>query len=244
MLSSDKLLFGFGKNSFGELGQNNTTSSDTPISLTFPSVNDPAKIAHKMSRGIYVIDSAGDLYYAGSNTSGQAGLNSTADITVFTKINSADYGSQTIDSITSSFAETFLYTSSGSIYGTGKNHKNQLALGDPDTTDRLTFQLVPTAQFSGKTPSFAATNGWALRVIFTDGYHGVIGDNWSERHMVGISDNPITPFTIVGNTGSGELNLGTHSAITAPAYWLDATQNMANFSITWSSYELDYAAML
>lgn len=244
MLSSDYLLFGFGINSFGELGQNNTTSTDTPIALTFPGVNDPVRIRQKMTRGIFVIDSAGDLYYAGRNANGQAGLGSTSDITVFTKINASDYGNSTIRWITGSLTENIMFMTSGAIYGAGSNNNKQLALDSADISNRTTFEQAAVSQFSGKTPSFASTTGSGMRVIFTDGYHGGIGYNQHGMLGIGTTTTPIQTFTIIGDTGNSEFNFGTHSAITAPQYWDEAGQNISNFALQWSSYELEQTALL
>ena len=132
------LLYMWGSNSFGELGDGTT-------------VNKSTWSAGGAIAGSYVYVSAGythsaairknnsTLYTSGVNTYGQLGDGTTVDKSAFTLVG-APVSSSTFSKVTAGGYNTFAITTTGKIFSTGRNHVGQI--GDGTQTDKSSFTAL------------------------------------------------------------------------------------------------------
>ena len=124
-------LYGTGANTKGQLGNNTTTDSKTPIQIG-SGLGQITKVIPTTGT-TYFITSDGKLYGMGANTNGQLGNNTTTDSKTPIQIGS---GLGNITDFDAAGHTLFFITDDGKLYGTGANTNGQL--GDGTTTDALT----------------------------------------------------------------------------------------------------------
>ena len=77
-VGADGLLYGWGSNTYGEVGNGSTNPQPEPEEITLATGVDPTGIAQSQAGSSFAIGSDGNLYAWGNNSSGQLGLGPTA----------------------------------------------------------------------------------------------------------------------------------------------------------------------
>jgi alpha-tubulin suppressor-like RCC1 family protein len=154
VLCSNGYLYGFGYNGRGQLGNSNTTDQHSPVRVG--SLTNIVGASCSMGEAGHAIawDSGGTAYAWGYNGYGQLGDGTTitrsSPVTV-TGVSNVAEGHAVADSYsTTGQGSSYLRTSSGAIYSTGRNSYGQLGVGD--TSDRSAFTLAN----SGSPPAAAS----------------------------------------------------------------------------------------
>jgi alpha-tubulin suppressor-like RCC1 family protein len=154
VLCSNGFIYAMGYNVFGQLGVGNTTDQHTPTRVgTLTNI-----IGVSCSTGIrghcVAWDSSGNAWSWGNNNYGQLGDGTTTqrtNPTAITSVTNVAEGHATGDSlVTNGEGATYLRTTSGAIYATGRNVYGSLGVGD--TSDRSAFTLAS----SGSPPAAAS----------------------------------------------------------------------------------------
>jgi len=128
-LASDGIIYGCGRNEYGQLGLGYTTSSQsTPHVITFFSGINISQIACGYNHTIFLAGD-GKLYSCGYNLYGQLGLGHTT--TPQSTIQEITYfNDKNITQIASSGSHAIFLASNGSVYSCGSNEYGQLGLGN------------------------------------------------------------------------------------------------------------------
>ena len=169
-IGSDGNLYGWGDNSYGQLGDGTTTNRSTPVSITLASGVTPVAIAVGWYHSL-AIGSDGNLYVWGHNNNGQVGNGTTSDQTTPVSITLASGIVPT--SIAGGGYHSLAIGSDGKLYVWGSNADGQL--GDGTNTSQTTPEIVSLA--SGITPTTIKAGGYHSLVIGSDGKLYTWGDN-------------------------------------------------------------------
>lgn len=169
-------VYATGFNLYGQLGVGTTTNLTTPqlINGTISGVVDV--LCDQDSNTVFLRTSAGQVYSAGFNATGQLGVGNTTNQTAFQLNTLSNVIALDISagSNTAYQCHVIALTAAGQVYTTGSNLYGQLGLGD--TTNRSSFTLVPG--LSGITGIGAGGGSygfsWAYKStnFYTTGYNG------------------------------------------------------------------------
>lgn len=193
-------LYGFGDNSYGQLGLSHTKSLTIPTKLDF-FVNNNIEIISISCGKYHTITITNDgLYVFGSNEFGQLGLGDTdSKVPIPTKLDFFRTSSIQpnlniqffeILSVTCGDNHTLIHTTNG-LYCLGSNHYGQLGLGDTN------FVCVPTKL------DFIETNSLEIFDVSCGSRHTILNT----------TDN----LYVFGDNSRGQLGLGhTNSPINTP----------------------------
>ena len=189
-IKTDGTLWGWGRNGFGELGDNTTTGRLTPVTTFAGGTNwKQVAIGSGNDGATAAIKTDGTLWIWGTNGYGQLGTNDTTQrntpVTTFA-------GGTNWKQVSFGFNHTTAIKTDGTLWTWGGNGAGQL--GDNTTTDRST----PVTTFAGGTNwSQVACVGISVAAIKTDGTlwtwgrnnQGQIGDNTTTDRYT-----PVTTF--------------------------------------------------
>lgn len=145
VLTADGVLYSFGGNSMGQLGNGTDENSSSPEAITEVYNNDSSETSalgpvRSMSAGNYhslIITRSGRIYGCGSNYQGQLATTAYGSITLPTEIIYAqNRGSSELRNIKGSVVSaaaganfSLIKTSDGRLYGCGRNFSGQLGQG-------------------------------------------------------------------------------------------------------------------
>eukprot|EP00825_Cyclidium_porcatum_P026014 TRINITY_DN2810_c0_g1_i3.p1 TRINITY_DN2810_c0_g1~~TRINITY_DN2810_c0_g1_i3.p1 ORF type:complete len:253 (-),score=48.02 TRINITY_DN2810_c0_g1_i3:220-978(-) len=149
LILTDKGVWSFGRNGNGQLGNGNTTNSNTPINISNQFQGEKVKLISCGTHHTAVITHNNKLFTFGCNSNGQLGDNSTPnrstpiDITNYiikNQVNNNQKQQQSeqemILNVSGGYYHTMVLTNK-SIYGFGSNAKGQLGIGEQQTGDQL-----------------------------------------------------------------------------------------------------------
>ena len=145
MQDSAGVLYGWGRNTYGQLGIGTTKNSPVRVPVFVGGILSGQRVVSISAGGFHslVLDSSGALYSWGRNNYGQLGIgtasNSPAPVPVFV---GGILSGKRLASVSAGGSYSHVLDSSGAIYGWGRNNYGQL--GDGTTTDRSTPVNVPT----------------------------------------------------------------------------------------------------
>jgi alpha-tubulin suppressor-like RCC1 family protein len=163
VLDSAGTAYCWGLNSYGQLGDGNTTSSSVPVAVDSTGLPTGQALA-QLSAGWYhtcAVDSAGAAYCWGRNSAGQLGDASSFSSSVPVAVDTAGaLAGQIITQVTSGANDTCALDAAGDSYCWGANSYGQL--GDGSTTN----SAVPVAVNTG-----GALAGKALTQISAGIWH-------------------------------------------------------------------------
>ena len=135
-VGSDGKLYAWGDNTYGELGDGTTTSSDTPVQVSLPTGVTATAIAGGSSTG-YAIGSNGKLYAWGFNGDGELGNGSTAGPDICDNVNPCSTSpgvvslptGVTATAIAGGLEDGYAIGSDGNVYSWGQNYFGELGDG-------------------------------------------------------------------------------------------------------------------
>lgn len=131
-IGSDGAVYSWGSNYEGELGNNSTTASNTPVAVAQGAI--PADVTiEAISAGRYVslaLGSDGKVYGWGANTTGQLGNETGIDSSVPVAVSQGDIpDGVSIEAISAGSDYSLALGSDGKVYGWGFNGDGQLGTG-------------------------------------------------------------------------------------------------------------------
>ena len=160
-ITEDHWLYGMGKNSSYQMGNNSTDDVNVPTRIgTFDNV---AKVFCSTTT-VFIITTSGEVWGWGSNSYGEIGVGSTSAVTEPTRVGSTI--NETFTSVYPTDVErTYFLTSSGKLYGCGSSSNGGIGLGSS------TSAIVPTQIGSdlNKTITSFYTRGFSSYFITSDG---------------------------------------------------------------------------
>jgi alpha-tubulin suppressor-like RCC1 family protein len=221
VLMSDGTIFGTGANGSGQLGNGNTTSSNTLVLMTNSTGKTPAVI-YAASANSFVLMTDGTIFGTGANASGQLGRgNTTSSNTLVQMTNST--GKTPIDLYCGLNFEVVLM-SDRTIFGVGINNYGQLGIGN--TTNQS--NLIQMTNNTGRTPISILAGKEHNMVLMSDltvygcGYNsnGQLGD--------GTTTNRSTLTLMNNNTG---LSISRLSGTRAIKHEIQSAPTISGFSI-------------
>jgi len=196
ILLSDGTVRTFGSNNNGQLGVNDTTTRQTPVTV----LNVTSAIA--IAAGTYhtvVLLADGTVRTFGINTNGQLGVNDTT--TRQTPVQVFGISSSAVAIAAGSFVyNTAILLADGTIRTFGDNTYGQLGLGD--TASRLTpVQVVSALSYGG---SFKIAGGYFYTaVVMSDGTVRTVGKNDHGQLGIDVSGGTRqTPVQVFGISSS------------------------------------------
>lgn len=198
-------LYACGANAAGNLGNASTPTSNistpAPCAGLSGTVTDVQVSANNGNFSAYVLNSSGQVFVAGHNSSGQLGVGNTTNVTgAFTSATVTGGGSLTnvaSISVTSTFA--LVLNSSGVVWTTGSNTQGQLGLGD--TTDRNRFTQVTALSNVSKAEVGGASTGYCY-ALTSSGVLYTWGNNGQNNLFKNNATSPVTtPSTTVFTAG-------------------------------------------
>jgi alpha-tubulin suppressor-like RCC1 family protein len=176
--SSGYTLSGWGNNQYGQLGNNSTTNSSTPVVVSLPAGVTPTAFAAGQSHSL-AIGSDGQLYTWGNNQYGQLGNNSTTNSP--TPVIASLYPGVYATAVAAGSNHSLAIGNDGKLYAWGNNDHGQL--GNGTTTNSkvpvmvsLPESVTPIAIAAGQSHSLAIGSD---NQLYTWGYNsdGELGNN-------------------------------------------------------------------
>jgi len=208
VLMTDGSAYGCGNNYFGQLGNGNTSNTNTSLTqMTIPN----GKTATSISSGdnhtiVLMID--GTIFGCGINEVGQLGngtstnYNGTPNPTLIQMTNVPSTNGITPTSITCGTRETIVLMSDGTVFGCGQNGVGQLGNGTFTQSLNLTpMTTLPTT--NGIKVTSISSGSYHTIVLMSDGSIYVCG--WNVHGQLGIGNltNSSTLTQMLGENGVG-----------------------------------------
>jgi Regulator of chromosome condensation (RCC1) repeat len=162
VLDSAGAAYCWGLNSYGQLGDGNTTSSNVPVAVDATGLPAGQSFA-QISASWYhtcAVDSAGAAYCWGRNSDGQLGDGSSSSSSVPVAVDATGaLAGQTLTQVTSGAYDTCALDSAGAAYCWGGNSYGEL--GDASTTNSAVPVAVDTGgALTGKTLTQVSVGIW------------------------------------------------------------------------------------
>jgi len=233
-LCSDGTMAAWGFNSYGQLGNGTTTSSNVPLAVTTTGalwnktvVAVAAGYNHSLARC-----ADGTVVTWGNNAYGQLGNNSTGNSSLPVNITTSGelYG-RTVVFLVAGSDHSIGLCSDGSLVSWGRNNYGQL--GNGSTTNRSIPVVVDASDvLAGKVITAIATGGWHTLALCSDGTLAAFGrGNNGQLGNGGTTDSNV-PITVTTDPGvlSGKT-ITTLGASNAHSLALCADGSLA----TWGS---------
>ena len=241
-VSAAGLVYTWGKNDKGQLGDNSTTDRTAPVRVLKGAYSGTTYLGDNPANPIidvvagdkvtYALAADGTMYAWGWNSSGQLGDNSTTDRNVPIKVRKGAYGGTTyigdnaadkVIAITSMPEGAMALTETGVVYTWGRNAAGQL--GDNTTTNRSTPVKVLKGAYAGTTYLGDSTTH-KVTAIAAGGTHCMALTSrghvysWGSNGDGQLGDNTTTarrtPVRVLKGAYNGTTNLGDSAeAITA-----------------------------
>jgi alpha-tubulin suppressor-like RCC1 family protein len=247
-LCSDGTLVAWGGNSSGQLGNNSTTNSSVPVSVTRSSALTGKTVVAVAAGGSHSIAlcSDGTLVAWGGNTYGQLGNNSTTSTSVPVSVTrSGVLAGKTVVSIAAGWGHSLVLCSDGTVVAWGYNSHGQL--GNSSTTNSSVPVLVTKNSVmlfktvvliaAGSSHSIALCSDGTL-VAWGGNTYGQLGNNSTTNSSVPVpvtQSGVLTGKTVVSMTVGYNHNLVLCSDGSLFAWGSNYNGQLGNNSTTNSS---------
>jgi alpha-tubulin suppressor-like RCC1 family protein len=198
--SGTNTVWCWGKNEFGQLGNNTTIDSATPVRVLFPHPIIPGEnldpiISISAGNGhTCVISTESKVYCWGNNEDGQLGDGTTDSRLTATRIGEVILDS-TISSISAGGDHTCVVVNGGNFYCWGKNNHGQLGIGNIENKNIPTLGLSGTYEFTYISSGDTHTCGVVMESFIFPNI--VCWGNWEDGRLgVGYSSDQHTPVKV------------------------------------------------
>ena len=189
-LATDGTIYAWGKNEYGQLGNDSTTNSPVPVAVKTAGTPMAGKTIIQIHAGYehsLALASDGTVYAWGRNNSGQLGKNDATDTHIPDAVQTlgTPMAGKVIVQLAAGNSQSMALASDGTVYTWGWNQYGQLGNGTT-TNSRIPVAVVTTGTpLAGKTISqIAAGNAHALAMtddgtVYTWGWnqYGQLGNN-------------------------------------------------------------------
>ena len=228
-LASDGTVYTWGFNQYGQLGNNTTTNSRSPIAVQVAGTPLAGKTIVQIAAGAdhsLALDSDGALYAWGSNAYGQLGNGTTTNssVPVAVKIAGTPLAGKTIVQIAAGANHNMVLTSDGAVYTWGWNYHGQLGNNTKTNSNTIVaVQTIGTPIAGKKIVKIAAGQGHSLALtddgmVYTWGRNdtGQLGNNATTNVMlpvtVTVTGTPMSNKTIVEIASGARHSLAIDSS--------------------------------
>jgi alpha-tubulin suppressor-like RCC1 family protein len=193
------LLYVWGKNNEGQLGNGSFAGIPSPTGITKPAGNIQS-MAAGVDHVLMVI--AGDLYGAGSDRFGQlAGIGNSPALTLIDN-------TMTWASVGAGGFHSFAVTANGDLYAFGKNSSGQLGFGN-----KSPFEASLT-MVTGIAPVLEATGGYEhSMILLTDGRVCTVGSNAYEQIGEFSGPETLTWYNVAGYNDVTQISCGPYTSM-------------------------------
>lgn len=178
---SDGTVYTWGNNSYGQLGNGNTTNSNVPIAVVTSGALS-GKTITKVAAGLLhsvALASDGTVYTWGYNYYGQLGRGNTTDSNVPVAVStSGALSGKTITQVATGLYHSIVLASDGTVYTWGYNFYGQLGNGNTGTDSNVPVAVSTSGVLSGKTITQVAAGGYYSIALASDGTVYTWGDNY------------------------------------------------------------------
>jgi alpha-tubulin suppressor-like RCC1 family protein len=217
-LTSDGLLFAWGKNTNGELGNNSTADSSVPILVDMTGVL-AGKAIVQIAAGqgcSAVLDSTGKVYAWGQNNYGQLGDGTTTESHVAVAVDTSGVLSgKVVSQLSLGASHSLVLTSDGMVFAWGMNLRGQLGNGTT-TSSSSPVAVDVSGVLASKTITSLAGGYTHSLALASDGTVYAWGAD--EYGMLGNASVAVQSYTAVAVDTTGVLSGKTVSAIAAGLY--------------------------
>ena len=246
-LASDGTVYTWGFNQYGQLGDNTTTNSRSPIAVQVAGTPLAGKTIVQIAAGAdhsLALDSGGALYAWGSNAYGQLGNGTTTNssVPVAVKIAGTPLAGKTIVQIAAGANHNMVLTSDGAVYTWGWNYHGQLGNNTKTNSNTIVaVQTIGTPIAGKKIVKIAAGQGHSLALtddgmVYTWGRNdtGQLGNNATTDAMlpvaVTVTGTPMSNKTIVEIASGARHSLAIDSSGKVYAWGHNGSGQLGNNS--------------
>ena len=246
-LASDGTVYTWGLNQYGQLGNNTTTNSRSPIAVQAAGTPLAGKTIVQVAAGAdhsLALDSDGALYAWGSNAYGQLGNGTTTNssVPVAVKIAGTPLAGKTIIQIVAGANHNMVLTSDGAIYTWGWNYHGQLGNNTKTNSNTIVaVQTIGTPLAGKKIVKIAAGQGHSLALtddgrVYTWGRNdtGQLGNNATTDAMlpvaVTVTGTPMNNKTIIEIASGARHSLAIDSSGKVYAWGHNGSGQLGNNS--------------
>jgi len=190
-LGSNGQVYTWGFNGFGQLGDNTTSNSTTPVEAQLPS----GVTATAVAAGQYMTEalgSNGKVYTWGDGSMGELGDGATANKKVPTVVSQGQMSAGAVATAIAAGGYHSLVIASGALYSFGYNDLGQLGIGN--TTNKTTPVAVTLA--AGVAPTAVAAGTYHSMAIGSNGKLYAFGNNANGELGNGTTVNSSSPVVV------------------------------------------------
>ena len=246
-LASDGTVYTWGLNQYGQLGNNTTINSRSPVAVQAAGTPMEGKTIVQIAAGAdhsLALDSGGALYTWGSNAYGQLGNGTTTNssVPVAVKIAGTPLAGKTIVQIAAGANHNIVLTSDGAVYTWGWNYHGQLGNNTKTNSNTIVaVQTIGTPIAGKKIVKIAAGQGHSLALtddgmVYTWGRNdtGQLGNNATTDAMlpvaVTVTGTPMSNKTIVEIASGARHSLAIDSSGKVYAWGHNGSGQLGNNS--------------
>ena len=246
-LASDGTVYTWGLNQYGQLGNNTTTNSRSPIAVQAAGTPMAGKTIVQIAAGAdhsLALDSGDALYAWGSNAYGQLGNGTTTNssVPVAVKIAGTPLAGKTIVQIAAGANHNMVLTSDGTVYAWGWNYHGQLGNNTKTNSNTIVaVQTIGTPLAGKKIVKIAAGQGHSLALtddgrVYTWGRNdtGQLGNNATTDAMlpvaVTVTGTPMNNKTIIEIASGARHSLAIDSSGKVYAWGHNSSGQLGNNS--------------
>ena len=246
-LASDGTVYTWGLNQYGQLGNNTTINSRSPVAVQAAGTPMEGKTIVQIAAGAdhsLALDSDGALYAWGSNAYGQLGNGTTTNssVPVAVKIAGTPLAGKTIVQIAAGANHNMVLTSDGTVYIWGWNYHGQLGNNTKTNSNTIVaVQTIGTPLAGKKIVKIAAGQGHSLALaddgtVYTWGRNdtGQLGNNTTTDAMlpvaVTVNGTPMSNKTIVEIASGARHSLAIDSSGKVYAWGHNGSGQLGNNS--------------
>lgn len=186
-IKNDGTLWGFGENSYGQIGNGTTNAQSSPVFIR-------GGVSAVSAGGMHTMIIANDtLYGTGNNFYGQLGKGDTVNVSTFTKVSGTS--GTGVRAVAAGWTHTMFIKTTGELYGVGSNQSGQFGLGD--TTSKRKYPVSVNTEVSAVAVGLEYT-----MIIKNSGSLLMTGNNYYGQLGAGDKSDRWTPVQIMSSVSA------------------------------------------